>query len=73
MNKNLKIIFLGTPEFAVPSLDILVKNGYSNNIVGVITSPDSPTGRGQKIQASAVKQYAVANKLKVLQQSKQLL
>src|SRR5437870_3934982 len=65
MNKNLKIVFLGTPAFAVPSLDILVKNNY--NIAGVVTAPDSPTGRGQKIRASSVKEYAVANGIRVLQ------
>jgi len=61
----MKIIFLGTPEFAVPSLDILVKNGY--DVVAVITVPDKPAGRGQKLQESDVKQYAVANGIKVLQ------
>jgi methionyl-tRNA formyltransferase len=61
----MKIIFLGTPEFAVPSLDILVKNGY--DIVAVITVPDKPAGRGQKLHESDVKRYAVANGIKVLQ------
>lgn len=56
---------MGTPEFAVPSLDILVKNNYS--VVGVVTVPDKPAGRGQQIQESAVKKYAVANGIKVLQ------
>ncbi len=56
---------MGTPEFAVASLDVLVKNGY--NIVGVITSPDKPAGRGMEMQESAVKKYAVKNGLKVLQ------
>jgi methionyl-tRNA formyltransferase len=64
----MKIIFMGTPEFAVASLDALVKAG--NNIVGVITAPDKPAGRGQKMNESAVKQYAVANGLKVLQPEK---
>lgn len=64
----MKIIFMGTPEFAVTSLDALVKAG--NNIVGVITAPDKPAGRGQKLSESAVKQYAVANGLKVLQPEK---
>lgn len=59
---------MGTPEFAVASLDILVKNNF--NIVGVVTSPDKPAGRGQKIQQSAVKQYAVLHGLKVLQPEK---
>lgn len=61
----MRIVFMGTPEFAVPCLDILVKNHYQ--IVGVVTVPDKPAGRGQQIQQSAVKKYAVANGLKVLQ------
>ena len=48
---------MGTPEFAVASLDALVNAGY--NIVGVITPPDKPAGRGMKLQESAVKKYAV--------------
>lgn len=56
---------MGTPEFAVASLDALIQSG--SDIVGVITAPDKPAGRGQKINESAVKQYAVANGLKVLQ------
>lgn len=59
---------MGTPEFAVPSLDILVRNGY--HVVGVITSPDRKSGRGQKITTSAVKDYAVAHGIKVLQPDK---
>lgn len=65
MNKDLRIVFMGTPDFAVESLKILVENKY--NIVGVITAPDKPAGRGQKLHESAVKKYAVANNLKVLQ------
>lgn len=65
MNKPLRIVFMGTPDFAVSSLDILMKNGY--DIAGVITSPDKPAGRGQKIRLSAVKQYAIANNLFVMQ------
>ncbi|MFT5833082.1 MAG: methionyl-tRNA formyltransferase [Cognaticolwellia sp.] len=62
----MKIIFMGTPDFAVPSLDILVKNGY--DVVGVITATDKYGGRGnKKLIESAVKKYAVANNLKVLQ------
>ncbi len=61
----MKIIFLGTPEFAVDSLRILVENGY--DVVGVITAPDKPAGRGQKIAISAVKEYARQNGLNVLQ------
>lgn len=66
MNKeDLKIVFLGTPEFAVESLDRMVSEGY--NIVGVVTMPDKAAGRGKHLQQSAVKQYAVAHGLKVLQ------
>jgi methionyl-tRNA formyltransferase len=61
----LRIIFMGTPDFAVGILDILVKNEY--NIVGVITAPDRPAGRGRKLNESAVKKYAVENNIKVLQ------
>jgi methionyl-tRNA formyltransferase len=61
----LRIIFMGTPEFAVPSLDILVANGF--DVVGVITAPDKPKGRGQEVSVSAVKEAAVRHKLKVLQ------
>src|SRR6185312_3760795 len=66
--KNLRIIFMGTPEFAVPSLDLLYKAGY--NIVGVVTAPDKPAGRGMKLSESEVKKYAVANNLKVFQPEK---
>jgi len=65
MIKDLRIVFMGTPDFAVESLKILVENNY--NIVGVITAPDKPSGRGQKINQSAVKKYADANHLKTLQ------
>jgi methionyl-tRNA formyltransferase len=64
----MRIVFMGTPDFAVASLDILVKNGY--NVVGVITAPDKPAGRGNQIQQSAVKKYAVAHNLNVLQPEK---
>lgn len=59
---------MGTPDFAVASLDILVKNNY--NIVGVITAPDKPAGRGQQVQLSAVKKYAVEKGLHILQPEK---
>ncbi len=62
---NLRIVFMGTPDFAVDTLKTLVKNNY--NIVGVITSPDKPAGRGKKIQQSAVKRFAVENELNILQ------
>ncbi len=64
----MRIVFMGTPEFAVTSLVSLIKSGC--NIVGVVTAPDKPAGRGQKLNESAVKQYAVANGLKVLQPEK---
>jgi methionyl-tRNA formyltransferase len=66
--KELKIIFMGTPEFAVASLDALVNAGC--NIVGVVTAPDKPAGRGMKLTESAVKKYAVEHSLKVLQPEK---
>lgn len=65
---DLRIVFMGTPEFAVASLDALVKAGC--NIVGVITAPDKPAGRGLQLQQSAVKKYAVENNLHVLQPEK---
>ena len=61
----MKIIFMGTPEFAVASLDILVKNNYT--IVAVITAPDKPAGRGNELHQSDVKKYALANNLHILQ------
>ena len=63
--KKLRIVFMGTPEFAVGILDTIIKNNYE--VVGVITAADKPAGRGQKIKYSAVKEYAVANNLKLLQ------
>lgn len=68
MNNKLRIIFLGTPDFAVASLDILFKNNF--DIVSVVTAPDKPSGRGLKMHESAVKKYAVGNGLKVLQPDK---
>lgn len=69
MNKqDLKIVFFGTPEFAVESLDALVKKGY--NIAAVVTMPDKPAGRGKKIQMSDVKKYALEHDLPVLQPEK---
>lgn len=62
---DLRIIYLGTPDFAVASLAVLVEKGY--NIVGVITAPDKPAGRGLAVNQSAVKKYAVENNLHVLQ------
>lgn len=63
--EDFKIVFMGTPEFAVASLDAICKAGYP--IVGVVTAPDRPAGRGQKISQSAVKKYALVHDLHVLQ------
>ena len=63
--EKLRIVFMGTPEFAVGILDTLIKNNY--NVVGVITTEDKPAGRGQKIKYSAVKEYALAHNLTLLQ------
>lgn len=71
MSKNLKdirIVFMGTPEFAVASLDALCKAEL--NVVAVITAPDKPAGRGMQMQQSAVKQYAIENNIPVLQPEK---
>src|SRR5687768_4866298 len=64
---SIRVVFMGTPEFAVASLEVLVKNGV--NIVGVITAPDKPQGRGQKIIYSPVKECALKYNLNVLQPS----
>lgn len=66
--KELRIVFMGTPDFAVESLRTLVENKY--NVVGVITVPDKPAGRGKKLAESAVKKYAVEKGLEVLQPEK---
>ncbi|NEW80963.1 MAG: methionyl-tRNA formyltransferase [Mariniphaga sp.] len=66
--KDLRIVFMGTPEFAVASLKALIENGY--NVVGVVTAPDRPSGRGQKLHQSDVKKYAVSCGLTVLQPEK---
>ncbi|HEY8938012.1 MAG TPA: methionyl-tRNA formyltransferase, partial [Cyclobacteriaceae bacterium] len=62
---ELRIIFMGTPEFAVPSLEILIENKI--NVVAVITAPDKPQGRGQKIVCSPVKECALKHNVPVLQ------
>jgi methionyl-tRNA formyltransferase len=64
----MKIIFMGTPDFAVASLEALLEAG--TEVVGVVTAPDKPAGRGQKLSESAVKQFAVEKGLKVLQPEK---
>ena len=66
--KELRIVFMGTPEFAVPSLRALVAGGY--NVVGVVTTPDKPAGRGQKLHRSDVKLAALELGLPVLQPEK---
>jgi methionyl-tRNA formyltransferase len=66
--KDLRIVFMGTPEFAVASLDALVCAGCQ--IVGVVTAPDKPAGRGMKLMQSDVKKYAVEKGLQVLQPEK---
>jgi len=63
--RDLRIVFMGTPDFAVAILDALINAKY--NVVGVITAPDKPAGRGRKINESAVKKYALEHALNVLQ------
>jgi methionyl-tRNA formyltransferase len=65
IEKNLRIVYMGTPEFAVPALEKLVEAGW--NVVGVITAPDKPQGRGQKLVGSPVKQAAEKLGLHILQ------
>ena len=66
--EDLRIVYMGTPDFAVEALRQLVEGGY--NVVGVITMPDKPAGRGHKMQYSAVKQYALERNLPLLQPEK---
>lgn len=63
--EDLRIVFFGTPDFAVESLDALVTDGY--NVVGVVTMPDKPAGRGHKMLHSPVKQYAESHGLRLMQ------
>ncbi|QXP78324.1 MULTISPECIES: methionyl-tRNA formyltransferase [Winogradskyella] len=63
--RDLRIVFMGTPDFAVATLKALIDHNY--NVVGVITAPDRPAGRGQKLRASAVKEFALAQNLNILQ------
>ncbi len=65
MEKDLRIVFMGSPAFAVDSLNILLEKGF--NIAGVVTVPDKPAGRGQIIRQSPVKEYALKHGIKVLQ------
>ena len=64
MKQRLRIVFMGTPDFAVASLKTLIDNNHE--VVGVITAPDKPAGRGRKLRLSAVKQYALEQGLHVL-------
>ncbi len=66
--QDLRIVYMGTPDFAVESLRRLVEGGY--NVVAVITMPDKPAGRGHKIQYSPVKEYALSQSLTILQPEK---
>ncbi len=66
--KKLRIVFLGTPEFAVPSLDAIIEAGHE--VAAVVTATDKPAGRGHKMIPSAVKQYAVEHGIPVLQPAK---
>ncbi len=68
LNKKLKIVFLGTPDFAVASLRTLVEAGYP--VAAVVTAPDKPAGRGMKLQQSAVKKFAIEHQIPVLQPEK---
>lgn len=63
--RELRIVFMGTPEFAVDSLKALLKANF--NIVGVVTTPDKPAGRGRKLKQSAVKEFAISKNLTILQ------
>lgn len=63
--RDLRIVFMGTPDFAVAILDRILEDGY--NVIGVITAPDKPAGRGRRLNESAVKKYAVAKSLNLLQ------
>ncbi len=65
MKRSLRIVFMGTPEFAVATLKSLIEHQYQ--VVGVITAPDKPAGRGQKLQESDVKKYALSQNLNILQ------
>jgi methionyl-tRNA formyltransferase len=68
MDKKPRIVFMGTPAFAVASLEALL--AAKMNVVGVVTAPDKPGGRGMQLQESAVKQFALANNLPILQPEK---
>src|SRR3989339_2239901 len=63
--KNLRIVFMGTPEFAVATLGSLLMNGF--NVVGAVTVPDKPAGRGRSLQKSEVKEFAESSYIPVFQ------
>lgn len=65
MDKELRVVFMGTPDFAVETLKYILDNGF--NVVGVVTAPDRPAGRGRKLQESAVKKFAIEKHLRLLQ------
>ena len=65
IKENFRIVFMGTPEFAVTILNDILDNKF--NVVGVITAPDKPAGRGQKLSQSDVKKYAFEKELNILQ------
>lgn len=65
--RDLRLVFMGTPDFAVATLDALIKAKF--NVVGVVTAPDKPAGRGRKIQQSPIKKYALDHNISVLQPS----
>lgn len=64
----MRIIFMGTPDFAIPSLEILLRNNY--DVLAVITAPDKPAGRGQTVQFSPVKKFSLEKNLRILQPKK---
>src|ERR1700682_5405172 len=68
MTTDPKIVLLGPPEFAVPSLHAIVESGF--HVVAVVTAPDKPAGRGLKLSESAVKQYAIPKNIPILQPQK---
>lgn len=68
MKKDIKVVFMGTPDFAKCSLEKLIDSGY--NVVGVFTNPDKPSGRGMKLKASEVKEYAISKDIPVYQPAK---
>lgn len=68
MEDNMRIIFMGTPDFAVPSLEMLISEGYE--VAAVVTQPDKPKGRGNKMSAPPVKEFALEHGIEVLQPDK---